>query len=241
MAAILLFAGWLLAGCSDDNGMVPPGGNQVNHSDTTAADTAIAFSYLALGDSYTIGTGLSDESNSYPVQLVERLNQNIVLAGSAPRIIARNGWTTGNLLFATDTAAIDTTYQLVSLLIGVNNQFQNRPIEEYTEHFQELLDKSIAYAAGDTAKVFVLSIPDYGVTPFGNDYPNASEGVDNFNAVNQEITENYGIAYFNITEISRLAEDNPKLLASDELHPSGVMYSLWVDFILADIEEKLLE
>ncbi|MFN2429725.1 MAG: SGNH/GDSL hydrolase family protein, partial [Cryomorphaceae bacterium] len=83
--------------------------------------------------------------------------------------------------------------------------------------------------------------PDYGVTPFGNDYPNASEGVDNFNAVNQEITENYGIAYFNITEISRLAEDNPKLLASDELHPSGAMYSLWVDFILADIEEKLLE
>lgn len=235
MTAILFLAAWLFVGCGNDDDSAP------NNAHTQQNDTTVAFNYLALGDSYTIGTGLDSESDRYPIQLIERVNQNSALEGTAPRIIARNGWTTGDLLFALDTATIDTTFQLVSLLIGVNNQFQNRPIDEYTEHFENLLDQSIAFANGDTSRVFVLSIPDYGVTPFGADYPDASEGVDTFNSVNQEITENYGISYFNITEISRLAENNPKLLASDELHPSGIMYALWVDLMVADIEEKLLD
>ncbi|HKL02021.1 MAG TPA: SGNH/GDSL hydrolase family protein [Cryomorphaceae bacterium] len=240
MNAVLILVAWFVVGCDSDDD-VAPGDSFVQQSDTTTTDTLVQFNYLALGDSYTIGTGLDAAEDPYPVQLVERLNQNNIIQGSDPRIIARNGWTTGNLLFALDTATIDTTFQLVSLLIGVNNQFQNRPIDEYTKQLEELIDQSIAYADGDTSRVFVLSIPDYGVTPFGSAYPDASKGVDNFNAVNQKVTELYGISYFNITGISRLAENNPKLLASDELHPSGVMYALWVDFIIADIEQKLLE
>lgn len=202
---------------------------------------SISFNYLALGDSYTIGTGLVNESERYPIQLVDSINKSSMFDGSPPRIIARNGWTTGDLLFGTDTAEFDTTYQLVSLLIGVNNQYQNRPQDEYTDEFEILLNRAIQYAGNDTSRVFVLSIPDYGVTPFGED--NAEEiakEIDLFNSVNQSITENYGISYFNITPISRMAANDSSLIAPDDLHPSGEMYALWVEEIEDEIRQKLM-
>jgi lysophospholipase L1-like esterase len=201
----------------------------------------IVFNYLALGDSYTIGTGLPSDTGRYPLQLSKRLDIEEDLIAGETRIIAQNGWTTGNLISALNSANIDTTYALVSLLIGVNNQFQNRPEEEYAEQFEELLNRCIQFAGNDTSRVFVLSIPDYGVTPFGASYPNASAGVDAFNAINQEITENYGISYFYITDISRMAENQPELLASDSLHPSAEMYRLWVNDMYNEVKTKLHE
>ena len=204
---------------------------------------SISFNYLALGDSYTIGTGLVNVNNNYPIQLVDSLNsKHPEFDGADPRIIARNSWTTGDLLFATDTAKIDTTYQLVSLLIGVNNQYQNRPINEYSEEFETLLNRAIQYADNDTSRVFVLSIPDYGVTPFGSsNAEEIAEEIDLFNGVNQSITDNYGVSYFNITEISRMAADDASLIAPDDLHPSGEMYALWIEEILGEISMKLKE
>ena len=123
----------------------------------------------------------------------------------------------------------------------MNNEFQNRPIEEYAEEFEILLNRAISYADGDTSNVFVLSIPDYGVTPFGSaNAEEIKEQINLFNHINRSITTIYGISYFDITDISRLAENNPNLLAPDNLHPSGKMYALWIDEIVDEVESKLL-
>jgi len=230
----ILISVFLFLGCEKDEEEAPLGDMQVVQS--------ISFNYLALGDSYTIGTGLVNENDNYPKQLVDSLNgKHPEFDGADPRIIARNGWTTGDLLFATDTAKIDTTYQLVSLLIGVNNQFQERPIDEYSEEFEILLNRAIQYANNDTSRVFVLSIPDYGVTPFGSsNAEEIAEEIDMFNDVNQSITESYGISYFNITPISRMAADDGSLIAPDDLHPSGLMYALWIEEIREEIQNKLV-
>jgi acyl-CoA thioesterase I len=194
--------------------------------------------YLALGDSYTIGQSV-DASLRFPVLLIDSLRNEGISCFSA-KIIATTGWTTGNLISAINTAALPDTFNLVSLLIGVNNQYQNLSIAEYTIQFEQLLQTSIQKVGGDSSHVFVLSIPDYGVTPFGA--ANATEialEIDQFNAINQEITEQYGISYFNITEISRLAANDLSLIASDGLHPSGKMYQLWVDLIFDSIKNKV--
>ena len=223
-----------LASCNDKDGQTPP-------KDTSPAQDTIRFSYLALGDSYTIGTALPDSSRNYPTQLVDRLNEDSLLEGSEPDIVAFGGWRTDQLISAIEVADLAGEYELVSLLIGVNNQFQNRSDSVYAIEFEELLNTAIGFAGNDTDRVFVLSIPDYGVTPFGQNYPNASAGIDLFNQINADITEAYGISYFDITEISRQAENNPTLVAPDNLHPSGDMYELWVNEILEDVKIKLYE
>jgi len=227
----------MLTGCDSDDEQVAP-----IVPPTEAADT-LRFNYLALGDSYTIGTGLPDPAGTYSAQLVARLNQEDSIQGDAPRIIARNGWTTGNLIFATDTASFDTTYSLVSLLIGVNNQFQNRPISEYAEHFTLLLERANGYANGDTSRVFVVSIPDYGVTPFGqaNNPTEIAEEIDQLNAVNQSVSKSLGVTYFYITDISRTALGQPNMVASDNLHASAAMYSLWAASFYNTFKLKLYE
>jgi lysophospholipase L1-like esterase len=236
----ILVASFLMGACGKDDDPAPrPTGPEVN--DTIASTDTIHFTYLALGDSYTIGTALPDSNDAYPHQLVDRLNQDRFLKGAEPDIVAFGGWRTDQLLFGVDTAILDTSYSIVSLLIGVNNQFQNRPDSVYVTEFEELLQTAIAYAAGDVSKVFVLSIPDYGVTPFGAGYPNVSIEIDFYNDINRDITENYGVTYFDITEISRMAENNPDLLAPDNLHPSGEMYSLWVDEMIDEVKMKLYE
>ncbi len=195
-------------------------------------------SYLALGDSYTIGTSLANDSARYPVQLAARLNRDGIECND-PLIIAQNGWTTGNLIASTDNFQPDSAYSLVSLLIGVNNQYQGRSIEEYTDQFTLLLNRAIQYAGNDTSHVFVISIPDYGVTPFGMNSPNAaniSGQIDEFNAVALNIAQEHGVTFYNITDISRQAANDPSLIASDGLHPSGKMYELWIDAYYEDIK-----
>lgn len=184
--------------------------------------------YLALGDSYTIGESVA-EAQRWPVQLVVALrDQGVNIAD--PEIIAKTGWTTDELAAAIATADPAGPYDLVSLLIGVNNQYRGRSEDEYRAQFVELLDTAVSLANNNPNRVFVVSIPDWGVTPFGQgrDFRGVSEAIDAFNAINREETTKRGIAYIDITPISLQVPDNPSLIAGDGLHPSGVMYTLWV-------------
>ncbi len=218
-----------LIACSDSN--EPPAAE--------SADKRF-ISYLALGDSYTIGTGLAKGDLNYPTQIINRLQSEVSVDSTALDIIAVNGWTTTNLLDGIRDEEPDSSYDLVSLLIGVNNQFQGKPISLYIQEFDSLLNQAIAFAGGDPSRVFVLSIPDYGVTPFGaSNAVTIAEEIDLYNHLNDSISNAYNVANFKITEISRLASTQPSLLAPDSLHPSGAMYSLWVDSFYEEIRSKL--
>ena len=201
----------------------------------------VPLRYLALGDSYTIGESVA-ETQRWPVLLTDDLRRE-GFDIAAPRIIARTGWTTKNLQNGIDDADIDNeTFDIVSLLIGVNNQFQGRSLEEYKTQFAELLQQAVDFAAGDKTRVFVVSIPDYAFTPFGQNSGNAetiSAEIDVFNAAAREITETEEIPFYNITPISRQGNDDPELVAGDGLHPSGKQYQLWVDSFVAEVAELL--
>ena len=192
-----------------------------------ADTTPISKSYLALGDSYTIGSSVSIEER-FPVQTRTRL----MLAGlkmSQPNIIAVSGWTTGSLLGSLNQQPPANNYDVVTLLIGVNNQYQGRSQEEYRTQFSTLLDKAIVCAGGRRNRVFVLSIPDYSVMPVAqnSDTAKISREINEFNAINKQITQAAGIAYLDITPISREARQDPSLIAGDGLHPSGKQYAQW--------------
>ncbi len=190
--------------------------------------------YLALGDSYTIGESVS-EAERWPNQLAEKLIQKKTPV-SKPRIIATTGWRTDNLSNAMAIAKLKSEYDLVSLLIGVNNQYQGKPAEQYAKEFEELLKTAIALAKGNVDNVFVVSIPDYGYTPFGEKKKEKiSQEIDEFNALNKRISDQYKVKYINITDISRRGLEEPALVAGDGLHPSGKMYGLWVDRIVKAI------
>lgn len=190
--------------------------------------------FLALGDSYTIGESVL-QTERWPVQLIHALRaQNVECFD--PKLIATTGWRTDQLKSAIKAANLTSDYTLVSLLIGVNNQYQGKSAESYTPEFEELLKMAIALAGNDKSRVFVVSIPDYGYTPFGkSNQPAISKEIDAFNEVNRSISNGYGIQYFNITGISRKGLEDPDLVASDGLHPSGKMYSQWVDLIMKNV------
>lgn len=191
--------------------------------------------FLALGDSYTIGESV-DSNLRWPVQLVDSLRAK-GLDCYEPKIIAMTGWRTDNLRAAIERAGLTKTYNLVSLLIGVNNYYQGRTIENYRSEFENLLTTAIDLAGGDKSRVFVVSIPDYGYTPFGkNSQTTITAGIDEFNAANKAITEKKGVAYINITDISRQDLSRPDLVALDGLHPSGKMYTEWVRAILNNLK-----
>ncbi len=186
--------------------------------------------FLALGDSYTIGESVL-EQHRWPVQLVEQLNKKGYQFQS-PKIIATTGWRTDDLKRAIIAANLDKNYDLVSLLIGVNNQYQGKSAEAYEPEFEELLQLAISFAGGDKTKVFIVSIPDYGFTSFGKDKQSKiSAELDEFNRINKSVAQKLGITYFNITDISRKGFDDPELVAIDNLHPSGKQYSQWVEVI----------
>jgi lysophospholipase L1-like esterase len=186
--------------------------------------------YLALGDSYTIGESVA-EAERWPNQLVRALEAR-GLRYELPRIIATTGWRTDNLRSAMEAAHLTNDYDLVSLLIGVNNQYQSKPLEEYEKEFANLLQQAVTLAKGKKENVFVVSIPDYGFTPFGEKkQAQITPAIDAFNAVNRSITEQAGIRYVNITDISREGLAKPDYVATDQLHPSGVMYKKWVERI----------
>lgn len=188
--------------------------------------------FLALGDSYTIGQGVV-EADRWPVQLVNRL-QDQGISVEELKIIARTGWRTDDLLSAIAAENPAANYNLVSLLIGVNNQYQRKDISVYPVEFRQLLSKAIELCGGRKSGVFVLSIPDYGYTPFGaSNQTTISAEIDEYNRINREIANEFGVAYFDITPISREALAKPGYLASDQLHPSGEMYARWVDLMFS--------
>lgn len=193
--------------------------------------------YLALGDSYTIGESVA-ENERYPVQLGDSLFPNS--PNIDVRVYAQTGWTTQDLAFSLDTRTdFRQSYDLVSLLIGVNNQYQGRSLENYNVEFRGLLDQAIEFAGNNLGRVFVVSIPDYAYTPFGGGNIAISQEIDAFNAVNKSITEEYGIQYFDITPISREGLNEPELVAPDGLHPSGEQYRRWVELMVDDVRKML--
>ncbi len=194
---------------------------------------------LALGDSYTIGESVSPLER-WPVQLSALLRAQ-GLAVDEPQIIATTGWTTDELSAGIDRAAPRGPFDLVSLLIGVNNQYRGRALAEYQTQFQELLERAIQLAGGQPRRVMVLSIPDWGVTPFadGSDREAIGRAIDQFNAVNAEAARQAGAQYVDVTPISRQAAANLALIAGDGLHPSGEMYAQWARLALPAAREGL--
>ena len=190
------------------------------------------FTYLALGDSYTIGESV-DSALRWPVQLTEGLRSEGVGLGD-PAIIARTGWTTDELTRGIVESGAAGPYDLVSLLIGVNNQYRGRDLEEFRTQFLDLLSQATAFAGGDAGRVLVLSIPDWGVMPFaeGRDRAQIAGEIDAFNQIKSVESERAGVWFVDITEISREAAADPSLVAGDGLHPSGAMYARWVEAAL---------
>lgn len=204
------------------------------------SNTSDAVRFLALGDSYTIGERVAP-ALCWPVQLAEMLREQDI-AVTDPQIIARTGWTTDELKAGIEAVNPQGPFDLVSLLIGVNNQYRGYPADDYRQEFAALLDRAIGFAGGNAGRVIVLSIPDWGVTPFakGHDREQITAQIDAFNTINREEAFRRGVAYLDITPVSRNAASNADLVAADGLHPSGKMYTDWARQALP-LARKLLE
>jgi len=199
-----------------------------------------SISILALGDSYTIGEGVA-ENQSWPTQLKVALSKERIDLIEL-NIIARTGWTTGDLLEAViEKKLTNVPYDLVFLLIGVNNQYRGYALNAYRIEFRKLLTLSIDASSNNPKHVFVISIPDWANTPFadGKDKNKISRDIDEFNNVNQEESANEGVNYIDITDITRQSPLDASMLSSDQLHPSGKMYSLWVERIFKAIKSNI--
>ena len=185
--------------------------------------------YLALGDSYTIGEGVAEDGR-WPVVLARALRAEGV-ALDDPRIIATTGWTTDELAAAIDAAEPLGEWDFVSLLVGVNNQYRGRSLENYHEEFTTLLQRAIGFARGRAERVLVLAIPDWGVTPFGatsgRDVAQIARELDAFNAAAAAICAEHGVAFVDIAPVARVRGAEAAMLAGDGLHPSAAMYALW--------------
>ena len=192
--------------------------------------------YLALGDSYTIGESVP-EAGRFPVQLVAALHEQ-GLAFAAPELIARTGWTTAELQAAIDLAKPKPPYDLVTLLIGVNNQYRGGDLRRYRSEFTKLLLHAIALAGRDKQQVLVISIPDWGVTPFARKDKRGGKRIgkqiDAFNAEALDVCNKNGVRFINITAVSRDRGGDAAMLTADELHPSAAMYARWVEVIVRD-------
>ena len=227
---------FFLSACSKENNplpVTPP----VTVDTITPAN--IYKNYLALGDSYTIGTSVTSIER-FPVQTTTLLAAQGVQINQAV-IRATNGWTTNDLLSSLSADPPVIKYDLVSLLIGVNNQYQRRTQEEYRIKFTELLNKAILYAGGNKNRVFVLSIPDYSVTPFAqnSDTVTISNEIDQFNAINEQVSLQMGVQYIYITNISREGRYDGTLQAADGLHPSGKQYQRWAALLAPKMRAAL--
>jgi lysophospholipase L1-like esterase len=198
------------------------------------------YYYLALGDSYTIGEAVQPEDN-FPNQATSLLKKYLKIE---TRIIAKTGWTTDELwqgmIKADRELPLLTNYDFVSLLIGVNNQYRGQEVNEYIPGFKKLLLRSIGYAGNDPGKVIVLSIPDWGVTPYaeGRDRKKIAVEIDSYNAAAKKIAGEAGVDFFDITAWTREATSNPALLAADGLHPSGKEYKRWANLVAGYFHSK---
>jgi lysophospholipase L1-like esterase len=207
--------------------------NTPDRSETTA------FRYLALGDSYTIGTAIGVD-NSYASMAADSLRTAYSDVDVELRIIAQNGWTTGALQNAMDQEGFKGGYDAVSLLIGVNDQFIGASLVQYKQGLLENINSALAFADGDSSKLFILSIPDYGVTPYGRAHNGnqISASIDVFNALNREVADSQHLQYVNITDISRQAATQPDLVAQDGLHFSAKMHVLWLARVYPQLESR---
>jgi lysophospholipase L1-like esterase len=207
------------------------------NNDTTMNEKQ--HSWLALGDSYTIGQSVSDDER-FPAQTISML-QSDRLHFIQPQYIAATGWTTQNLLDAIAQQISQVPYDVVSLLIGVNDQYQHLDTAGYRARFTECLQKAIVLAGNDISHVFVLSIPDYSVTPFAanSDTAEIHKEIDEFNAINKAITLSYNISYIDITPLTREVKYDASLIAGDGLHPSGKEYAKWAELLAIEIKKVL--
>jgi lysophospholipase L1-like esterase len=192
-------------------------------------------SMLALGDSYTIGQSVQ-VNERWPAQFTEKLSDLGMNAG-IPDYIAVTGWTTRDLIQGIGNYLLeDKEYNLVSILIGVNNQYQGQDIGLYRPELTEIIERALEIVGQDTSRVFMLSIPDWAYTPFGNGDTTVSRQIDQYNQINSVMAYEYGIAYVDVTPVSRLGLDQTELVANDGLHPSGLQYGKWVDEIMPWID-----
>ncbi|HEY9001091.1 MAG TPA: SGNH/GDSL hydrolase family protein [Mucilaginibacter sp.] len=208
----------------------------MNSKDTTAQH---ALTYLALGDSYTIGE-MVPADQSYPNQAAAILNKKGRHI-NPPTIIAKTGWRTDELIQAITNSNLTQKFDIVTLLIGVNNQYQHKDTAIYRTQFVQLLNTSIAFTKNNKHHVFVLSIPDWGVTPFANgrNPERIATEIDAYNHINKEESKKAGVNYINITSLYREIGDDPAYLAEDKLHPSGKMYEKWAKLVANTIEGQL--
>ena len=210
-----------------------------NHNDTIHYDTSKTYTYLALGDSYTIGQSVN-YGERFPSQTKQLLaNDHIKI--ESPLYIATTGWTTSNLLSAITSQNPTPGYDIVTLLIGVNDQYQHVDTATYRIRFTQCLQKAITLSANRSDRVFVLSIPDYSVTPFvpAPNKAQVSMEIDWFNAINKQVTLQYNIAYIDITPGTRQAAFDSSLIAYDGLHPSGKEYNVWAKMLAPFIKRSL--
>ncbi len=190
------------------------------------------YSLLFLGDSYTIGEGV-DLHKSFPYQVVQLLRKK-GLNVSAPEIIAKTGWTTDDLSSAIGKHFFLPKYDFVSLLIGVNNQYRGRSVEEYKTEFENLLKQAISFAHGKKDHVVVLSIPDYSTTPFAGSMETGriAREIDLYNSVNKALSVQYKVKYVDVTQATGKLINDASLLTADELHPSEKEYQYWAEMIV---------
>lgn len=207
------------------------GSPQSNSSNDEQRMQSRPLTYLALGDSYTIGEGVAEEDR-YPNQLVEKLRIATEQTWEDPEIIAKTGWTVEELEEGIlDAAPTGEPYNLVTLLIGVNNQYRGLPVDDFQREFEQMLLRAIGFAGNLPNHVFVLSIPDWGVTPFatekGSDKEKVKTEIDAFNAAKREICRKYGVVFIDITEEYRQIGSQPDMVVEDQLHPSALVYERW--------------
>jgi len=202
-------------------------------------DQKKAYSYLALGDSYTIGQSVLASEN-FPNQTVQLMTQ-LGYKFKSPEIVATTGWTTDELQNNINSHTFTPPYDFVSLLIGVNNQYRGRSVENYKPEFESLLKQAIQFAGGNANRVIVISIPDWGVTPFANgrDRAQIAKEIDDYNAANKYISVIYKVNYVDITPGSREAATDLSLVAGDGLHPSAKEYAKWAQKVFAAIKQQL--
>ncbi len=241
----------LLFSCSAENSVVEP----ISKTDiikptesttpTNTATTPIAktINYLALGDSYTIGQSVC-ETCRFPEQLKSSLKAIYPQTNFSLKVIATTGWTTSNLISSINGQNLESNYDLVTLLIGVNNQYQHLNFSVYEKEFPELVDKAILLAKNDAKNVVVLSIPDYAFTTFAASYGEVGRSkisieIDKYNNFAENYCKKTGIAFISITDITRMGLQNKSLVASDGLHPSEVAYAQFVSTIMPKVKVAL--
>jgi len=234
---LLLITTLSIISCNSSKNMNPTDTNKTMTD--KPIDATDQLTYLALGDSYTIGEGVS-ESGGYPNQLIERLTTETNGSWAAPQVIAQTGWTVDELEKGINKAGIDgKMYDLVTLSIGVNNQYRGLPISQFADEFETMLLRAISFAAVNARHVVVLSIPDWGVTPFAKegdrDVSKIGTEIDAYNKVKAEICKEHGVAFIDITSQYRGLGSQSEMLAADGLHPSAKMYGLWTEKLFSHI------